>query len=143
MYKELLKEFCINKNEILKRITGINIYEKEDYEEMDTWTEEECIDICLDPFWRIYDSDYYCCPWCIKLGGKCELCGYGKRNGVCIKSPNKSEVFSKYEVIISSILDYFKDKGHIDSISGIPEIQTLIEKFLDKINELEQEKYDY
>lgn len=102
IWKQLLLEYCHKKSEIIKELTDIDLYEQEDYEEIENeWSE----DMCKKALSLLSLShDFRCCPWCNVFAGSshyvpnCEICKYGKRHGNCCK--DAESVYGKIETAL-------------------------------------------
>jgi hypothetical protein len=83
-YKESLIQYLTEKNNIIENQCGCSIIAREDFDEVESWSEDECKRILLSLSSR---SDYTACPWCIKHSHgpehNCILCEYGERHGRC------------------------------------------------------------
>ena len=80
IYKELLLDFLIKKNDISRAHTGLELFSIHDLSEPMTWSTLDCVTILS----KLSDmGDKASCPWCIKYKSNCRLCGYADRHGVC------------------------------------------------------------
>lgn len=90
--KEKIIKFLEMKNEIIKKESKINYIDKEDIEDVKSWSNKKCKTIyqyITDQIHikKVYGIGFSTCPWCIlcniyKVKG-CTDCGYGERHGEC------------------------------------------------------------
>ena len=100
-YKEKLVKFLEVKDSIIYTTSNVKYINKEDIEEIESWSEEDCKKVYRYMIKTINDDDAFefypnstTCPWCVfnvfcNNAYKCKECGYGKRHGFCKKSDSK------------------------------------------------------
>ena len=93
--KKLFKLLEKKHNFILEK-TGIEYLTQEDWDELKSWDEHDLELI----YHRIKNAstDSSSCPWCIKTGSLCSICGYGDRHGEC-----HSYWYNDYDLIIDEL----------------------------------------
>lgn len=115
--RELLKNYLISKNKIIKQYTGITYVDYNDLYYIHTWTFNELLKI-IKYMLKQPRSDASICPWCalyFSNENQCSSCGYGKKYGNC------RDIGSKYRNILFGL------SSSIPCIHKIPEIIKLNE----------------
>ena len=107
--KEKIIAYMKAKRLKLFKITGINLYERADYNEIRKVNDKECKEV-WEELSKKYDSDVGLCPQCILNDLRCGKCGYGKRHGICTEyeectySRIKNKYYS-FDIICHPIID--------------------------------------
>jgi hypothetical protein len=128
-YKEIIINFMLKKDAIIKEHTGMDLIDQDDIDELTSWAEYTHTTIALKLSWTPSGM----CPWCIvnKYADSvpdCKECGYGKRNGICDNAD------SRFDRIIDSIsLRY----GSLYDLPGMTNlILKTIQEIIDKYKEV-------
>lgn len=129
---DLITWYCKEKNEILYKETGMNIFNDLDYEEIKNWSDSQLEQITND---MDSEGDLNCCPWCILFFHAnnysrkyCPNCSYQK---------NHEDIscfcdFSNYQEIINKT-------EYKQGFTNIEEIVDLVEEFIDKVEKMKGE----
>ena len=113
LYKNLLLWFMFEKNKIVKSEIGRVCFSREDYKEVEDWSETDCKEI----FENICNADdSSSCPWCHKFGEDCYTCSYGDRHGIC------DEYDSRYFHIQEKLTDKYGYDMRINELDGMDEL---------------------
>lgn len=90
--KKIMMKFLENKNFLVYHLTGLELFDKRDFNEAKRWSEEKCIEF-LERISCV--ADIKLCPWCVfhfkypyHTTFCCEGCKYGKRHGNCLDAPD-------------------------------------------------------
>jgi hypothetical protein len=124
-YKEIIINFMLKKDAIIKKHTGRNLVDQEDLDELTSWTENTYTTIALKFGWIPSGM----CPWCIvnkyvDSVPDCKECGYGKRHGIC------DSEYSRFDSIIDSIA---LSHGSLYALPGMTSlILNTIQEIIDK-----------
>jgi CRISPR/Cas system CSM-associated protein Csm4 (group 5 of RAMP superfamily) len=128
MFKILLVRFLKEKNNIIRKITGIDFINYKDLLDIEeNWEEIDCKNFLINISSK---SDQKCCPWCSRIDNEnleCSSCNYGYIHGDCQFDDN-----STYRLILDEIHSN-RSKG---SIIEIEEIQDLIDITLMRVKKL-------
>jgi hypothetical protein len=128
-YKEIIINFMLKKDAIIKKHTGIDLVDQNDLDELTSWTETTHTTIALNFSWIPSGM----CPWCIinkyvASVSDCEECGYGKRHGIC------GSRYSRFDRIIDSIA---LSHGSLYDLPGMTNlILNTIQEIIDKYKEV-------
>ena len=122
-YKEKLVMFVKLKRAHIKKF-GFVYTDHKDYDNIRSWTEENCKKIYRDiveSITRYKESrglSNLTCPWCIyhenEKGDPCSSCSYGKRHGQC---DDKNSLYRKYAT--REVKDSFTNEVYRDMINKI------------------------
>lgn len=126
--RELIKEFLLKKNDLIKRHTGkkINLINKRDLREIDKWPTEYLFRIFVN--FGTVGKDCFTCPWCLIFC--CGDCLYGKRHKIC-GDPN-----STYGRIIHNKTLGIVPILHIEGINKLTsKFRIKMDKILEKVYE--------
>jgi len=127
---KLLVFFLKAKNKIVKNLTGINLFNKEDYEDASEWSSTEIsrFFFCMETN-NFYFDDKILCPWCTFYLTQfkdtlCECCGYGKRHIPCIYPVDSVQTTVNIESNYGKILERLNNFNGT-GISGLYKIISL------------------
>lgn len=135
IYHQKIRAF-VKAKELRIKSVGVKILyaKKADYEEINTWTDEEAKRV-----WKHIEHIYHSgigsssCPWCIYNNSNCGICDYGKRHGIC----DSFSIFYTYENDFSKIIKGIRKRVERTNVLFPSDYYKNLIEF---INSLEQNK---
>ena len=91
--KQKIKNYMKEKNQILKNKTGLNLYYKGDYQDINKLTSEQAKNIIKELKKIKHVNDTAICPQCITFFDfyRCTDCTYRKRHEKCSSDNNRNQ----------------------------------------------------
>ena len=122
--KEKIIKFIQLKNEIIKKESKINYINKEDIDDIKSWSDDDCKTIYARMtneinINKIYGLGFASCPWCIlyKKKGECSDCGYGDRY---IECGYDDSLYNQYRSV-NLIENLLNNKAYLNILKTIEE----------------------